>query len=268
MRCAVNRRGVTLVECAVALAAGGALLAALHGLLLATGRARALQSARLEVRRATRTVAAALRAELQLVSAGAGDLLAVSDTALTLRASRGLALACGGSGGRVVVQADVFTGVRAPDPTRDGVRLWTDAGAWYTGSLTSTGAAPCGDGSPGLALDVVPPPAASVPVGAPVLLTEIVEYRLYADGEGVRWFGVRGRTGSGWSATSPIAGPLRERDGLQIALLDARGQGTGRPDSAALVAVRVRARAAGVVHAGGGRLVAAEDSLRFSVAVP
>jgi hypothetical protein len=49
-----------------------------------------------------------------------------------------------------------------------------------------------------------------------------VEYRPYVDGTGQRWFGTRSQSLSGWSAMSPIAGPLLPA-GLRFGTPDSAG---------------------------------------------
>jgi prepilin-type N-terminal cleavage/methylation domain-containing protein len=271
----VNRRGVTLAECLVALVAGGIVLAALHALLLAASRARDRENAAREVRGALRTAAALLRADLQSLSAPAGDLLAVDDSALTARVVRGHGTVCAQTApDRIVVDAARGTWLRAPDPARDVARVFLDGDpddatddAWWAVPLTATGTGACPDGTPGVTLTLSQVPPSPVTQGAPVRLLEIVEYRLYRDASGAWWLGTRTRSTAGWSVTSPVAGPLRATDGLAVTAFDAGGTPTTVPAAAATLAIALRSRSSRPIAKPGGVRIPVEDSLGLTVAV-
>ena len=269
----MNRRGVTLAECAVALAAGGLVLAALHLLLLAATRARSREAARREVRATLRAAAAILRSELQSVSAPAGDLLVVTDSAVTIRAARGQGTVCAVSAAdRVVLDRASYAGLRAADPARDAVRIFLDGDplvasddGWWIATVTAVRSAACDDGRAGIGLAFAPPLPASAELGTPVRVLETVEYRLYADATGLRWLGTRTRTSTGWTATSPLAGPLRPGDGLRVAA-DATGLPAALPE-VSLLTISLRARSSRSVPGALGVPAPVEDSLAQSVAV-
>ena len=268
----MNRRGFTLLECAVSLAAGGVLLAALHALLVASDRARRLETGRLEARRAARGAAAVLRAELEATSAAAGDLLAVSDSTVAIRAMRGLGVVCEATASRLVVDSATYEAYRAPDPGRDLVRVFLEGDSttaaddtWMVAGFGAVSGGICPSGRPGLGLTLNGASAAAIVVGAPLVVQETVEYRAYVDPSGLYWLGLRGRSGSSWATISPVAGPLRRSDGLRVLTLNAAGAPTTRLDSAARLVIDVRARSPHVVHVGRGAVVAPEDSLHLLV---
>jgi hypothetical protein len=76
--------------------------------------------------------------------------------------------------------------------------------------------------------------------GVPVVVFETVEYRLYRDASGYWWLGTRSSGASGWTATSPIAGPLSPHNGLELTALDVASRPTV-PESAAAVRAVLRA---------------------------
>lgn len=241
--------GFSLVEALVALTVSGVVLAAACGALLgATRRASAQRAERLR-HHGVRSAALVLSAELANLSPGAGDILAAADTAVTIRAMRSFAIACEVRPPDVVVLADSLTfALRALDPARDSVLLFRegdpvrpDDDAWVAGAATSVASDRCPSRAAGTRLTLSGVDLAGVAAGAPLRTFEIQDYRLYRDGAGDWWLGVRGPGASGWSATSPIAGPLRPHVGLQIRLMDAGGAPVPTPVGARLAEVTVRA---------------------------
>ena len=271
----MNRRGVTLAECAVALATGAVVLAALHLLLLAATRAREREAARREARGTVRAAAAILRSELQGVAASAGDLVALDDTALSVRAVRAHGSACTQPApDRLVVGAGSWSALRAADPARDVARVFLDGDpddpaddAWWVAPIAATRSGSCPDGSAGILLTLAQASPSAVAVGAPVRLLETVEYRLYADATGQRWLGTRTRSVSGWTVTSPLVGPLRAGDGLHVDAVDSSGAAAASPAKAVLMVLTMHARSSRLMPRAGGVRSPAEDSLRFAVAV-
>jgi hypothetical protein len=264
---------MTLVEAMVALVAAAVLGAAVAGATLTAQRFALAASARLASRRALRTAAGVLRAELEGAPRAAGALVRVGLDAVTLRATRAVAIVCGvdSTRGRVLLDDRRRWELRAPDPAKDSVLMAADTGDvvstqwyWAAAGLAAVGRGTCPDGSAAAALTLSGGAAAVPPTtraGAPLLVFETVEYRLYADGAGDWWLGTRSGSAGGWTATSPVAGPLRARDGLQLAGLDAQS----RPAVVeSVVAVRAVLRARRPVRGGGS----ATDLLELLVTVP
>jgi hypothetical protein len=274
VRRTVNRRGVTLAECVVALGLAAVLLGALHALLLAAMRAREREAAAREVRSALRVAAAVLRTELQSVSAAAGDLVAVDDSALTVRVVRGQGTVCAHpAADRLVLDAGGGSWLRSPDPARDVSRIYLDGDpddaaddTWWVAAVSASGGGNCPDGRAGVSLTLAQGVPGAVPEGAPVRVLETVEYRCYRDASGLWWLGTRTRTASGWSATSPVAGPLRPGDGLAVRALDAGGIPAG-PAGAAMLDIALRARSSRPAPRPDGTRASLEDSLRLTIAV-
>jgi len=271
----VNRRGTTLAEMVVALGAAAVILVALHALLLAATRARAREAATREARGTARAAAAILRAELQGTASAAGDLLAVLDTAVAVRAVRAQAPVCAQPApDRVALDEAHGSWLRSPDPARDAARILLDgdpddAGddAWWTAGIIGTGRGTCPDGSPAVTLDLARPLPGPAVAGAPVRVLETVEYRLYRDASGQWMLGTRTRSASGWAATSPLAGPLRPSSGLRVTARDAAGAVAATPGEAVTLELEVRSRSARLAPGAGGMRAGAEDSLSLVVAV-
>lgn len=266
---------MTLAECAVALAAGALVLAALHALLLLASRARTAEAARVEARASARAAAAVLRAELQSVSAAAGDLVALDDTALTIRALRSHGSTCAQpAGDRVTVRSSSWAALRAPDPARDVARIFLEGDpddpsddTWWVAGIRAVGTAACPDGAPGILLTLAQPAPAAIAVGAPVRVLETVEYRAYCVTTAECWLGTRTRSVTGWSTTSPIVGPLRPGAGLHVEAHAQTGAITAQPAAAALLVVAVRTRASQLAVRPGGARVPVDDSLWLAIPV-
>lgn len=259
------RAGFSLAEAVVALAVSLVLLgAATLALLGALRRSSHSRAARL-ARHGVRAAAMVLASELRDASPASGDLVAASDTAVTIRAMRSFAVVCAVRPPDAVVVADSLTfALRALDPARDSVVVFregdavrTDDDAWVGGAAVAAAADRCPSGASGTRVTLAGADLSGVAAGAPLRSFEIQDYRLYRDGDGRWWLGVRGPAAAGWSATSPVAGPLRPRAGLAFRLLGADGLQVGSPAQARLVEVIVRAAA--------GPGARGEDSLRFRV---
>ena len=270
------RAGFALVELVVVLALTLVVAGGAYRVLLGSQRYYRLLAATLEVHQAERAALEVLAAELRELDPAGGDILAAGADSITIRAARLLAFACApaDAAGRVVVRDSLIYAFRAADPSRDRIRVFregdpdrADDDAWPEFGLVSVQAGqPCADGAPGTALELDGPPAAldSVSSGAPVRAYERVTYRLYADGGGEWWLGVREYAGGRWAAISPVAGPLEPRTGLALEFLDAAGAVTAEPARIARIELVVRGLSGARLPAAGGagRLA---DSLRTSV---
>ena len=276
MRAVTRPRGVTLIECLVSMVVSGALTAAAYGLLLTGSRLARAESSALDVRRNVRAAAGVLRAELEGASTDAGDLLAISDSALTLRAQRGLGVVCAPPGASSLVLDDsLLSLLRAIDPTKDIALVYADGDPrtsaddhWLHAAVTWVRRGACANGTAGTMLSLggatIAADLADVGTGAPVRLVEVLEYRRYRDAAGLWWLGVRGpAAGGGWTASSPIAGPLRPRNGLTFRYTDTLGLTTATPSAVATVEVAVHGVAA-KAHAPG---LVRDDSLTARIAV-
>ena len=271
-------RGTTLIECAVALVISSVVLAAVWSLLLAGWRTSRSEAAKVAVRQNVRAAAALLRAELLGVSARAGDLLAISDSAIALRATRALGFVCATSGTTIVLGDSLFSSTRAVDPARDSVLVFregdpgtSDDDRWLHAGISSTHGGLCSDGSGGTALSlsgVNSQDLSGVIAGAPARTFEVLEYRRYADADKLGWLGVHGPSGGGgWAAVSPVAGPLRARDGAVFAFSRSDGQPTSVPADVAVVEAAIHGLDPRLLAAPGRPLGPSADSVTVRVFV-
>jgi hypothetical protein len=229
-----SRPGTSIVELLVALVllgivAGGALRALdrqarLHGALLAMLESRVLHAATHE------TVASMLRG----VAPRAGDIVALSDSAVAARITIGGGVACLSWPTRIVLAPDTIAGghvlTHLTEPPQPGDSLWvldegpTDASiddAWRAapvvgafrspGACTGTPLLGAGDASRNAwTVDVgaVLPGAPSVGPGSPVRLTRRARLALYRSGPD-SWLGfAEWNFGSGsWNVIQPVSGP-------------------------------------------------------------
>lgn len=271
--------GFALAELVVALLVAAVVLAAAFRALDSARAVLRDQAAVIAVRQNVRTAALVLQAELRPLSPAAGDVVAASDTAISLRAARASGPVCATpslTSATVVLRDGLLSAIRAPDPARDSVLLFregeplrTSDDRWIHAGLAAAHGASCADGAPGTALvlsGAAPGELAGVAEGAPARVVEPTQYRLYRDAAGQWWLGAREFTGGAWSATSPVAGPLRPRDGLRLRFLDLAGGPAPAPAAAALVEIAVRGRSARPLRAGKSVWSPFEDSLVALVA--
>jgi prepilin-type N-terminal cleavage/methylation domain-containing protein len=260
------QRGFSLAELLVALVVASIVLASVCSALLGAQRFYRAQAQVLEVQQNVRVVAQVLSQEIRGLDAGDGDIVAMSDTAITLKAPRALGVTCAApdvARGVLVVRNSLTSGLRAVDPARDSVLVFRDGDPtiatddrWLRSSLSATGPAACADGAAGSRLTLGGAVGGlsqldGVGAGSPIRAFEVVRYRLYDDGGGRWWLGTQSFTGGGWSVTSPIAGPLRPRDGVAFAYTDAAGEMVSSPSAVRLVRVVVRGRSSAPIRSVG-----------------
>lgn len=269
----------TLVEVVVVLALGGVLAAAVAGVLLGQQRLVSAEEEILQIQQNVRDAAQILATELRGLDGSDGDVAAISDTAVTIKAARGFGIVCAApdlDARAITIGNSRYFGFRAVDPARDSVLVFREGDSlvasddrWIRAPVVATGAARCPDDGPatrlvlrGLAgergqLD-------GVTVGAPVRVFEVVRYRLYDDDSHAWWLGQQAFSG-GWGATSPVAGPFRPKDGVRFAFFDAEGLPTSERTAVRQVGVTIRGRSARRISAAGRRPGAYEDSLSIRV---
>jgi prepilin-type N-terminal cleavage/methylation domain-containing protein len=273
-------RGFSLVELLVALVVAGLVLAGVATTLLGAQRFYRAQAQVLEVQQNVRVIAQVLSQELRGLDSGDGDIVAMSDTAITFKAPRAFGVTCAApdvARGVLVMRNSLTSGLRAVDPARDSVLVFRDGDPtsatddrWLRSSLSATGSAACADGAAGSRLTLGGAvggfaPLNGVGLGSPVRAFEVVRYRLYRDGDGMWWLGTQSFTGGGWSVTSPVAGPLRPRDGVAFTYTDAAGAPVSSPSAVRLVRVVVRGRSWAPIRAVGRPTGAYQDSAAVSV---
>jgi prepilin-type N-terminal cleavage/methylation domain-containing protein len=276
----LTHAGFTLAELLVALAVASIVLAGVCSALYGAQRFYAAQSRVLDIQQSVRVIAQVLSHEMRGLDATDGDLVAMSDTSVTFKAPRAFSVTCAApdvARGVLIVRNSLTSGLRAVDPERDSVLVFLDGDPtiatddrWLRASVAATGSAACADGAAGsrLALGGVEGGWAlleGVGPGSPIRAFELVRYRIYDDGAGGWWFGSQSFTGGGWSVTSPIAGPLRPRDGVTLTYTDAAGAPVSEPGAVRLVHAVVRGRSAAPIHSPGRPMAAYQDSALVSV---
>lgn len=279
---ALTRGGFTLPELLVALTLFGLVSAGALGLLRQTRDAYRAESQGIDLQQNLRIAAAFLPAELRELDAADGDLVAMTDTAITIRAPRQLAVACRApglspSGELTLTLRDVpFHGYRDFNPAIDSLWVYAEVDVdgshdvdWMLGSIASLAPDSCPDGWPARRMTTVLHPAGGqvpsgrvVPSGAPVLGFETVTYRLYRSTEDRRWY-VGMKTAAD---LQPLLGPVTN-DGLAFAYFDSSGTVTTEPSRVSLIEVRVRARTAQPIRRAGGALENQVDSVVMLVAL-
>lgn len=263
-----GRLGTTLVELLVALGMLGVLSLAVVGVLMRTQNAYRSMTAQLDRRQSLRAAAAILPAELRELDAADGDLIALSSTAITIRAPRELAVLCRdlapGSPGplSLTLRNAPRYGLRDPDPDTDSLWILSPEARWVLGDVISVGTAPCADGSPGRRVTVTLPTSDAFPFGSPVLVFEDVTYRLYRSSEDGRWY-----IGQGTATDfQPVIGPVTAT-GLSLAYFDSAGAPTTDGHGVELIEVRVRAATNEPIRDAFGRLAKPVDSVVTLVAL-
>ena len=266
---------MTLIECIVALVVSLALVAAVDAALLAGQRMSRADEASRGLRQNLRAASSVLRAELEVLAPEAGDLLRISDSAVTIRALRIAGIVCGiHPGGVLVVDDSLLSRLRAADATKDSVTVFNEGNPltstddrWIAGQLTQVRGGACTSGGGGTMITVAaaPPDLAGIAAGAPVRIFETDEYRRYRDATNLWWLGVRTSSASGWSAMSPIAGPLAN-GGLRFDWYDAALAPTAAPDSVALVEVTLHLLDQRVLRSPGKVQSQSADSARIRIA--
>jgi prepilin-type N-terminal cleavage/methylation domain-containing protein len=295
------RRAFSLVELLLAM-----VLVGIVGAILARAMVGGqwLYDAMLRVidqRAQLRDAAAILPDALRAASVRGGDLIALSDSAIELRATIATAVACdvASLGARLeLVPATLASGATlagfadAPQPGDEvvaydpGTRPGNADDAWRSATITSAGTttAPCAStalvdpaldaGRARWRLDVAPALPTTVRAGAPVRVLRAARYRLYRSGA-EWWLGYAERVGGAWSTVQPVSGPLRAyaaagASGLSLAYRDSTGAPLS-PAAAATGAARIeivaRAVTRGVLHLPGRPAAPAADSIVTAVAL-
>ncbi|MDH3496305.1 MAG: prepilin-type N-terminal cleavage/methylation domain-containing protein [Gemmatimonadota bacterium] len=259
-------RGFTLVELLTALVLFGIVGTALYQLLVSNQRVYRQQSERVAVNENARAAISILPGEIRELSAGGGDVIAMTATSLSYKAMQGLYLQCQlpntGSLQLTLDRTNVF-GLRGMDPGRDSVLVFAENDpstrgddAWLHADVTAmaTGTA-CPGARPSLTITLAGVTAGQlggVENGAPVRTHQPAQVLLYQDAAGAWWLGGRMfMKGSGWSATQPIVGPVSST-GLALSYFDVAGNVTANPAAVARVGIAVESRSARAVRGTGG----------------
>ncbi|HYV98299.1 MAG TPA: prepilin-type N-terminal cleavage/methylation domain-containing protein [Gemmatimonadaceae bacterium] len=225
MRCVV-RSGTTLVELLVVLTIG-AVLAGIFARTVITQRRAEQRSADALERDVAVDEALAVLTSALARAAGTDSLTVRADTALELRATVGIAVACVAAADSVVVpdSGSAAWWEASPD-TADTAELGDASGAWVARRVVLVRA--LGPGGPCAASHHTLKLAAGAAFGAAPLVrtTRRLRFMLYKGGEGLWWLGERACSGAPLKcdAAQPIAGPLSAPPaGLRITIDSSSG---------------------------------------------
>ncbi|CAN5365697.1 hypothetical protein BH09GEM1_BH09GEM1_26500 [soil metagenome] len=269
----LNRRAASLIELLVALTLGSIVLAAATSSVLRQQRTheRIASVAASDVQ--LRTATTLLASQLSFIDAAAGDPAAgeARDTALQLRATIAVALACDRGTSAVTLLPDTpgavaLSGFAAQPRAGDSLWYLTDS-TWRgtrvegAGVVTATCPAPFLATGPTVRLTLAAL-SDTIPAGAPLRVTRPTRYAFYRSGDGTWQLGFRewsDATGA-FSAPQPVAGPLlRQSDSRRsrFRFFDAFGEElTGSDFEARIARVRI------VTHALSAARERGQDSVR------
>jgi prepilin-type N-terminal cleavage/methylation domain-containing protein len=287
-----RRAGFTLVELIIAITISGLVMGSVYQILASNQRFYQVQNQILDVQQNIRAVAQILPGELRGLDPDGGDIIALSDTAITIKAMRGLSVLCATptaadvTAKQITIRNSLTSGYRAMDATRDSVLIFREGNPqlssddrWIHAPIAASSSVNCADGSAGTRLTLTGMANGDslgvkssvgdqgVLSGAPLRTFEVVNYRLYDDGTGAWWLGMRTYASGAWSATSPIAGPLQANNGLAFEYRDANQNLTATTTAVRQIRITVRGRSAQPIAIPGRVAGYFQDSIVARVAV-
>ena len=193
----MTRRGVTLVELLLVLCLLGIVGVTVTAMVLGASRVAARATAHLAAERTGVVSASFLRHAL---AEGAWSDVTVAVDSIGVARPVGEAALCAAGGTHLWLRRSSWFGDRAPDPTRDHLRLWPDSGTVSADeAITDVTGDVCPDGAPAWRLGR----AASTAVGGWVRVLEPTTVRRYRVGSS-EWLGLS----DGSAPVQPFAGPL------------------------------------------------------------
>jgi prepilin-type N-terminal cleavage/methylation domain-containing protein len=282
----VGREGYTLVELLISLALLGIVSAGIYGVLVRNQQTYLAQTQRIDLQQNIRAAVTLLPAEFRELDATDGDIQQMSDTALTIRAMRQLAIICdqptlGGAGNIAftIRQQPLFFALRDFTVT-DSLLIYYEGSkdtraddSWVPAQFVSIVSANCPapDNAPGWRITATPPTFTAPEVaqtgnisnGAPVRGFEVVRYRLYQEDNG-RWY--LGQTKG--ETTQPLIGPLTGSNGVTFRYYSSAGAATAVPTQVASIEIQLRGQTASPIRdATGAGLAYRTDSIMTRVAL-
>ena len=279
------RAGFTLAELLVALVLFSILGAAMLKVLTSQQRSYNAQLSRTGMQQSIRVAAAILPGEFRELDAGDGDIVAMSDTSITVHSYRQFGIVCspptlGGvvTGVAISLRGPLFSSSR-DFVVGDSLYVWyegdgtirTDDG-WVPGRIVTVSSGNCptlpnagSDVKLNVALAMggaLVNAAGNIPNGAPVRGFETRIYRLYQAPDGKWYLGIK-RGGT----TDQLIGPLTGSTGLTFTYRDAAGAVTATRTSVARIDVTLRAVTKNPIYNSQGTLSTVSDSVVMSVAL-
>jgi hypothetical protein len=298
-----SRRGATVVELLVTLTLvvliGGTLVSLFVGQMRTYNRTREAAA----IQNDLRTGLGFLPIDLRAASVALGDLVAMTDTALRMRATIGSSVVCERPNASTLVlpplglARNVLTSWYTEPAVGDWVAVYVSSDAdpsrdsWRMLRVTAIGAAPAAECAGAPFTDPALDPPASKPrwrvtlsdtvsvtesgAGRPVRFLRLVKYALFRPNPAAnRWYlGYADSVAAGWNPTEPVAGPFAPYSaafaasaGIRFRYYDTLGVLVPAPTAASRIGrVDVALRGASRVRAGADSLV--RDSLLLRIAL-
>jgi prepilin-type N-terminal cleavage/methylation domain-containing protein len=263
-----GRRGFTLAETMVTIVIMLVVAGAVYNLLFTTQRLTQAQARQVGLQSTLRSGSLIILNELRELSTlpGGGpaqnDVLRIAAASVTYRAMRGMGFICQApTATSIRLARSGFSGHRDPQAGRDtayvfvGASTGTDTGeSWLPVAVTGVSTTGMCPGALGSGISLAIPSTervASLEIGTPVRISELMELKLYQS-EGKSWLGAR--SVSAGEAIQPVVGPLADGDGLVLDYFDGSGTSTTDPTSVKSVKITLRGVAESVGKTGGERL--------------
>lgn len=295
------RDGFTLVELIVTLVLVGIVGAALTAALVRQQRFYGHATEVVAVRGHMREAASILPTELRNISSVAGDISALSDSAIEFRSTYGSSVVCEAAGATVTLppialsSGNVLTAFLSEPHVGDTVFAYDHAAPdtmpWVAHEIVSvrpavtTSCVPpspfvsgADDRAPRIQVDVRPALGSGSPPGSPMRFTRRVRYRLYQASADRLWYlGYDEYRSGAWAGVQPISGPYRPyarsaptTSGLYLRFFTSAGDavtGIAEARGIARVEVTVNGRSARAVSDGERVRATFHDSLHAAVAI-
>lgn len=297
-----HARGFTLPELLVAMTLLVLVGATLGTMLTSQYRMFNRTQGATQMQRDLRTGLGLLPLDLRAASRAAGDITALQDSAIQLRATIGSAIVCVRPALNTIdlpplnASSNALTQWHVQPQPGDTVLVYDENtrpgpedDRWLPYALTTIGTAPAAScaGGPFTSPTLDPPatkprwrltlsadPPNTVLPGAPVRFLRSVRYSLFrptgarADG----WYlGYREYLAGAWSTPEPIAGPFEAaggtRDGIRFAYFDTLGQALATPTGQNVGRVDLSFRARALIRGGSADSVVLRDSVAVRVAL-
>jgi prepilin-type N-terminal cleavage/methylation domain-containing protein len=251
-----SRRGFTLVELLVAVVIAGIVLVGVMGVLFSNQRVFTQNREQVLAQQTVRAGIEVVAAELREVSPALGDILALSQTSVQVRALRGAGIICSIVGRSPLVMA--VRNLGRPFAVSDPVTFFVanqddevDADYWATGTVSAaaTGAAcPAGQAAQSLTVGSLAPAVAadSVMVGGMMRAFEPFTYGSVAFG-GETYLGRI----DGAANTTPLVGPVDASGGIRFVYRDVDGNATTTPAAVRTIELTLRSSSSAQRDTGG-----------------
>lgn len=290
-----SRRGFTVLEVTVVIALLGLVMGALMLVVVRQQRFYRDAGLRMDSRSQIRQASMILPGDLRGISPVGGDILALADSAVEVRATYGSAVICDriaadamafAPAGRLSAgSGNILTSFLTPPDVGDTLFVYDTAAPavespWKAHRVAAvsvttdarvcgvlSGYTAAGDASKSrVVVTVTPALAAAESKGSPVRFTRRVRYNIYQAGDDTWYLGYNQRVNDAWVGLQPVSGPYRAytgdtlTSGLTLRYYAADGaEITAMADAARIARVRLWIRAR--------KGPAAEDYLTLTVAI-